>query len=186
MINIIYNNEEFFETKYNGYYVSKSGKIVSTRRNKNGRYLIPKEDKDGYLEVLLSVNNKKYYKRLHMLILETFVEIPKDMINPTVDHIDGNRKNNKLENLRWLTRGNNARLGRSGKKPKLAKHIILNLENKEYEFFSALDMCKKLGVSIGTYNLMKKNKKLGCRNKYKVIKFLETPETIEIELEYNS
>ena len=159
---------------------------MSTRRNPKGRLLIPKEDKDGYLEVLLCINKKRYYKRVHQLVLETFIEKPKDILDITVDHIDKNVKNNKLKNLRWMSRGDNAKLGRTGRKPKVAKHIYLKLNNEEYEFFSALDMCKSLRVSIGTYNLMKRDKKLGCRNKYKVINFIETQETIEIELVYNS
>ena len=49
---IIINNVEFFETKYAGYYVSKTGEIYS---EKVDRVLRGKHDKDGYIEYCLCI-----------------------------------------------------------------------------------------------------------------------------------
>ena len=60
-----------------------------------------KTPKNKYESVKLSKNNKTYTKMVHRLVAETFVPNPKN--NPVVNHIDGNIKNNKVENLEWVT-----------------------------------------------------------------------------------
>ena len=78
-------------------------------------YNLPREhcykiDKDDYKEVYLSIINeywnyvRKYY-RVYRLIWETFNNNIPD--NLTIDHIDGNKTNNSLNNLRLLTREKN-------------------------------------------------------------------------------
>lgn len=127
MKQIIYNNEIALKTKYDGYYATKSGKII-TVKVKGGQgtldYSNPREhsykiDKDGYLEVCLSLveNNKhkRVYRRVHRVIWETFNG---DILNNlTIDHIDTNKQNNSIDNLRLLTRGENSRIARTGKEP---------------------------------------------------------------------
>lgn len=68
---------------------SNKGRI-KTKYNKKtyGRH-----DGHGYMRF----NNKG----VHILIAETFIENPEN--KPTVDHIDGNKENNCVENLRWAT-----------------------------------------------------------------------------------
>ena len=129
---ILFNNEEAFATKCVGYYVTKSGKVISIKvkggqgkiDETNPREHNYKKDKDGYLEVLLSNNSKRKYYRIHRLIWETFYgDIPMDL---TVDHIDGNKTNNNIENLRLLTREENARIANSNKQSKKAFEYEVN------------------------------------------------------------
>ena len=94
-------------TKDGKYTIYSNGKIYS---NACKRFMKPKVDKDGYLEIKL--NEISY--RVHQIILRTFVgDPPKDMLDPTVDHIDGNRQNNNISNLRWLERGINSSLAKN-------------------------------------------------------------------------
>jgi hypothetical protein len=55
----------------------------------------------GYHMVSLHKNNKRVSRRtVHRLVMEAFC--PTDSLLNIVDHKDGNRSNNKLENLRWV------------------------------------------------------------------------------------
>jgi hypothetical protein len=60
----------------------------------------------GYWRVGLGRNNQKY---VHRLVAAAFVPNPESL--PEVDHIDGNRLNLAVENLQWVSRLQNVRLG---------------------------------------------------------------------------
>lgn len=133
---INFDNMIFKKTKFDGYYVSKEGFIISvkikggqgTKDYNAPRYHSVKKDKDGYLEVCLSISENnittRKYKRVHRLIWETFNgEIkPKHL---TIDHIDCNKQNNSINNLRLLTRSENTARSnalRVGEKRNIAKN----------------------------------------------------------------
>lgn len=70
-------------------------------RNKNTNVIFDtKARSSGYISVTVRDKlNKRITIALHILIAKTFIENPDN--KPTVDHIDKNRSNNKIENLRW-------------------------------------------------------------------------------------
>jgi len=84
---------------FDGYFVSSFGQVRSERRNK---VTILKQQllKTGYLFVGLSREGKGNSKKVHRLVAETFLG-KKDGLH--VNHIDGNKLNNKLSNLEWIT-----------------------------------------------------------------------------------
>ena len=100
---------------YPDYYVSDMGNVYSTRvnrrRNPNGKlYKLSLWDKhpSGYINAGLynqpGIKNKTYF-RLHRLVWQTFKgEIPEGM---DVDHINNDKKDNRLSNLQLLTRKQN-------------------------------------------------------------------------------
>ena len=63
-------------------------------------------DKLGYVVVALPINNKRTNFRVHRLVAQAFIPNPEN--KEQVDHIDGNRANNRVENLRWVTAEENA------------------------------------------------------------------------------
>lgn len=55
----------------------------------------------GYLGCIISMDGKTSYPLVHRLVALAFVPNPEN--KPQVDHIDGDRTNNRPENLRWVT-----------------------------------------------------------------------------------
>lgn len=100
MKKLIIHPEYCFRTRY---FADDNGHIWSEHKQ---NYLTEDEDKDGYKKVLLMTTDKPVGKghrfSVHRLILSTFNPIP-DMRKYQVDHINGNRQDNQLSNLRWTT-----------------------------------------------------------------------------------
>lgn len=98
-------------TGFEGLYdISSLGRIRSWR-NKRGNFVSiphlfsPPTPSEGYDSATLRRDGKPYYFRVHILVLETFVgPCPAGMEGC---HWDGVKHNNRLENLRWDTRGAN-------------------------------------------------------------------------------
>jgi hypothetical protein len=88
-----------YELKFN-YYVREDGKIYSEKTNK---ILSPQLDKNGYEKVqMMSTDGKRHRYSVHRLVLENFSPI-ENMEHLQVNHIDGNKRNNHLSNLEWVT-----------------------------------------------------------------------------------
>lgn len=84
---------------YEGYYAAtEDGQIWSYRSNK---FLKQTLDPYGYYKVSFSINNQIKTYFVHRLIALTY--IPNLENKETVDHIDRNRTNNNISNLRWAT-----------------------------------------------------------------------------------
>lgn len=80
----------------------KRGKIVTVRRAHKGKILRAGKTSTGHLSVALG---KGSTRMVHVLVLEAFVgPAPKHC---ETCHLDGNRANNSLGNLRWATRSEN-------------------------------------------------------------------------------
>ena len=86
----------------NKYLITSYGRIWSIRSNKWLKYSVPS---NGYAQVGLSLNNKRTSYMIHRLVAKTFLQKPtnKDYVN----HIDGNKLNNCVNNLEWVTRSEN-------------------------------------------------------------------------------
>lgn len=80
---------------YENYQVSTWGRV----RGQHG-ILKPYETDKGYLKVGLFKNNNVHKKRINRLVAMAFIPNPDDL--PQVDHIDGNKHNNSISNLRWV------------------------------------------------------------------------------------
>lgn len=90
---------------YEGFYqVSDEGQV--RRILKDGRTR-PVKGKEGskYYSVDLCVHGKSKAYNVHRLVAETFLPKPEGMTE--VNHIDGNKKNNHVENLEWVTQKGN-------------------------------------------------------------------------------
>lgn len=86
------------------YMVSDDGYVFSLR---TGKLLKPNRKKTGYLEVTLAKNNRLTYRQLHRLIAEAFIPNPEN--KPQVNHKNGDKTDNRVCNLEWVTGSENQR-----------------------------------------------------------------------------
>ena len=160
MKTIKFNNEIAYKTIYEGYYVIKSGKVITVKK-KGGQgkldYSNPREhcykiDRYGYKTVCLSntINQtiKRKYITVHKLIYQTIynTNVPADM---TIDHIDGDKLNNNITNLQLLTREENVSKARKNKP-----------SEKKYKY-----KLYKNGIYLGLYNRKQLEDKIGLKHK---------------------
>ena len=90
---------------YEGIYqISSHGRVKSF---KNGKIKILKSriNDKGYNTTCLRKDGKSKYKLVHRLVAEAF--IPNIDSKPYINHIDGNKLNNNINNLEWVTPSEN-------------------------------------------------------------------------------
>jgi HNH endonuclease len=83
------------------YSITKEGKIFS---NKKKEFLRPYNNGNGYMAIKLFVNGKRQQKYIHRLVTISFID---ENNKGEVNHIDGNKTNNSVENLEIVSHKDN-------------------------------------------------------------------------------
>jgi hypothetical protein len=120
---------------YAGDEETKEGKVWSKKRKaKNGRsigghFLKPRE-LNGYrrLALLNQQTRKKKMIFMHRLVAENYLDNSEN--KEMVDHINGDRSDNRLENLRWATRSENALNTHTGSRGRHTPYDWITLHSK--------------------------------------------------------
>lgn len=126
---LIYNSEDYGDF----YLVSNYGRIKNTKT----KYIrTPSLDKKrGYYYICISLGNdsfKKYIK-IHRAVACTF--IPNIYNLPQVNHKDGNKENNYVENLEWVTaQENTIHAYKNGLTPTGEKSVFSKLTKEDVEY----------------------------------------------------
>ena len=84
------------------YQINENGEIYNTKAN---NFLKGHIENTGYVSVNLNINGIKKNYSLHRLMADIFLDNPNNL--PIVNHIDGDKTNNKLENLEWVSQSQN-------------------------------------------------------------------------------
>lgn len=148
---------------FEGYYqVSSEGYIRSVDRyvqNSNGstRLLkgkmmklseaVGRANSDGYYVVNLHKNCKSYVMHVHRIVANAFIPNPNNY--PTVNHKDGNKHNNSVDNLEWVTYlENNSHALQCGlRKPRGTKVIQMDINgNVIAEYHSVCEASRATGI----------------------------------------
>lgn len=116
---------------------TKGGGFREVTKLLHGRPLTPSVSVKGYLMIHFTKNCKKCkYTGVHRIVAETFIPNPDN--KPQVNHINGNKLDNSVENLEWITNRDNVIHGMSNfghKGIKLTREqvddIILKYETKQ-------------------------------------------------------
>ena len=120
----------------NDYEITKEGIII----NKISNHIIkPQKNSKGYLRVILG--KKKYF--IHRLVAGKYIPNPNNF--PQVNHIDGNKLNNNVNNLEWCT----------------------NYQNRQHALKNGLhlkgEQCSWAKLKRKDVDYIKENKNLGCK-----------------------
>ena len=126
------------ETNYS---VSDIGQVKNDITNK----LLKQSIQQGYCHVGLIINGKIKRCRVHRLVAEAFIDNPYN--KPYVNHIDGIRNNNQINNLEWCTPQENTQHAvKNGLMLPTREKPVIQYDlngNKIKEFISVNEACRQ-------------------------------------------
>lgn len=144
------------------YQISNYGNIKSLNYKRTGKEQILKQNINGrgYCYVNISINNKYKNILIHRAVAKTFIPTNNEKLD--INHKDGNKQNNRVENLEWCSRSQNIQhaynngLKKGGKGMTYKKRCELAIEYiKDYKheyYYDLVDKKEVLNILKGEDN----------------------------------
>lgn len=170
--------------------ISNTGKVKTFYLNEE-KIMKPSVDNCGYEKISISINGKRKTFTIHKLVALFFLPNPLDL--KEINHIDGNKRNNNVNNLEWCTRSENVshaflmglKVNKKGEESLLSKEFNqFDLEGNLIKKWRGVKQCsKELGINDSrqiTQNLHGRSKTcmgwiFSFEEKIDVKKILENP-----------
>lgn len=164
------------------YACDTEGHVYSYRTNK---FLSPSKNKRGYLHVTFTKDGKRYDYRVQRLVAMTFIDNPEN--KEQVNHIDGNKLNNCIQNLEWVTAEENIEHAKTHhlfkttcttppirtKEGAQVAYVFTNIYNGEqFIIFGFRKLRRQFKISGYTYGIIQKHANTGDYIKSGILKGL--------------
>ena len=125
------------ETKYAGYFVNESGELFSKKQNSLKKLNPSIDNNNGYIKTSLIVDGVYHNVRLHRLVAETFIPNPEN--KPMVNHKNGDKTDNRVENLEWVTAAENI---------EHARNVLGVLKKRSHKDIEEMVYMRNLGYTL--------------------------------------
>ena len=154
---------------YPGYRITNTGRVISykTGERVDKKYHL---DREGYSKVHLYIDGKNVVKFVHRLVAEAFIPNPNNL--PTVNHIDEDKTNNRVDNLEWMSIQKNCEYSQS------KKYRLLHIASGEITIIHNLrKTCRELGLQPGPLTITnpssKCNRTANSHKGYRILGYVD-------------
>lgn len=148
--------EEWREIPGTDYSVSSEGRVISHKFGRD-RVMKPHKNADGYRQVALSMQDGRKDAMVHRLVAEAFIGIPPTPAHQ-INHKDGQKQNNRVANLEWVTHkenmqhsfrvlGNKTGRGERHASAKLTEDQVRDIRSRPVVHGSQIRLAREFGVS---------------------------------------